>query len=171
MNTELVNELKPSPFEPDPYWSRETMVSILRDSKSERVTDRGRKWRSGAAILGLTVVVGGGAAAFAGAVVVGYPSTDTQTHSSTAPPSPPVSVSSPLPEATLTPGAIQPGSPAPDLVEGFTNDGRPGYIRTYDLANLKAPAGVKSGALKVKVYEADGQTVIGEWTASTFKQE
>ena len=63
--------------------------------------------------------------------------------------------------------------PAPDLVPINLEDGRSGFLRTYDLAHgSDNPKFIRntsdhSHEIVLPVYAKDGQTVIGEFVAST----
>jgi len=96
------------------------------------------------------------------------PATRTQVSREALRPDVPL-VAAPAATGKLSFGTWQQGKPAPDLVEGTTNDGKPGFLRTYDLANLD-PTKQKveaNGDLLIPVYAEDGRTIIGQWTAAT----
>ncbi|GAA3530548.1 hypothetical protein GCM10022234_29700 [Aeromicrobium panaciterrae] len=83
----------------------------------------------------------------------------------------------PKPGDDLTIGGWVRGKPAPDLMPIDLEDGRSGYLRTYDMAHGdENPAFVRrvsdqSEETVLPVYAKDGQTVIGEFVASTVSWE
>jgi len=78
-------------------------------------------------------------------------------------------------------GDYRVGGEKPDLIEGQTDSGKPGYIYLKDIMwdAPKTPADAvrlmkervnEQGEIVVPVYEADGVTVIGYFTAATVEQ-
>lgn len=74
-------------------------------------------------------------------------------------------------------GPWQPNKPAPDLVPGQTDDGKPGFLLTYDLANANPDeqetrrVDDKTIEIVLPVYAEDGVTKIGDFTAGTITEE
>ena len=77
----------------------------------------------------------------------------------------------------VTIGPWQKDKPAPDLVPVDLEDGRSGYLRTYDLAHgsgkpeFTRSTGKNSEETVLPVYAEDGQTKIGEFVAGTASWE
>ncbi len=75
-------------------------------------------------------------------------------------------VPSPEPDdRELEVGVWQVGESPPDLIEGQTDDGKQGYMYAYDLANPPEPDA--DGNIILPVFERDGKTRIGSFTAGT----
>lgn len=77
----------------------------------------------------------------------------------------------------VTIGPWQSGKTPPTLTPGQTDDGREGYLRVYDMANATPDkqetrrVDEKTIEIVLPVYEKDGQTVIGEFTAGSITEE
>lgn len=77
----------------------------------------------------------------------------------------------------VTIGPWHAAKPAPDLVPIDLEDGRSGFLRTYDLAHgsknpkFERKTGEKSYETVLPVYAEDGHTVIGEFVAGTVSWE
>lgn len=94
-----------------------------------------------------------------------------------APGSAPVPTAPPKVGEDVTIGPWAKDQPAPDLVPIDLEDGRSGFLRTYDMANgsqnpdFVRKTGKKSEETVLPVYAKDGQTVIGEFVAGTSSWE
>lgn len=77
----------------------------------------------------------------------------------------------------VTIGPWQKDEPAPDLIPVELEDGRSGYLRTYDLAHgsgepeFTRSTGKNSEETVLPVYEEDGQTKMGQFVAGTASWE
>ncbi len=94
-----------------------------------------------------------------------------------APGSAPVPTAPPKVGEDVTIGPWAKDKPAPDLVPVDLEDGRSGFLRTYDMATgnqnpeFSRKTGKKSEETVLPVYAEDGQTVIGEFVAGTSSWE
>lgn len=122
-----------------------------------------RRRLAGALAAGL--LVSGGAAAWSASEDT--PKDVLQQSESSAPTDPPES------GEDVTIGPWQKDEPAPDLVPVELEDGRSGYLRTYDLAHgsgkpeFTRSTGKNSEETVLPVYAKDGQTKIGTFVAGT----
>lgn len=77
----------------------------------------------------------------------------------------------------LKTGPWEAGKPAPDLVPGQTDDGKPGFIRVYDMANMnpeqQRTRRVDENTVEIilPVYAEDGHTQIGKLTTGVMTSE
>ena len=161
MNSKIIDRMRPTSPEVDPAWSAAAMAAATGGVQPTRAPSSRRRFAvAGIAALSGLFVAGGVAVAATG----GMPfQSDTVRQLPVNPPA------SPQPEATLTAGDWTKNDVPPDLVEGETDDGEPGFMRAYDLANLPEPD--SSGDIVVNVYAKDGRTVIGHFTAAHFNEE
>lgn len=124
---------------------------------------RGGRWLGRRALTGglVTLVVAGGGAAVASQI---------DSPSSSVFPAGPAAPPQRGEDATIGPWRI--GQPPPDLVQIDLDDGRSGYLRTYDMANGSQNPDFdrKRGSWTdtvLPVYAEDGQTVIGEFVGGS----
>ena len=119
------------------------------------------------------LVIGGGVVAWAGETSSVQETNEAQTQidSMIKPKAPPKD------GENVTIGPWRAGEAPPDLTPVQTDDGRQGYLRVYDMANA-TPEKQKTRRVDddtieviIPVYDKDGQTVIGQFTAGEITEE
>jgi hypothetical protein len=166
MNKDIIERLRPTESFWDEQWERAAYAEARSGARFVRTSQSRRRKALIAGFVTAAVVTGAGAAVATGVVPVNPlagPTADTE------PPRPVVTVESPTPSGVLTNGSLVKGEQAPDLVGGQTDEGKPGFLRSYDLVH--APAPDKNGDIVIPVYATDGRTVIGHFTAGHVKEE
>lgn len=119
--------------------------------------------------LGLIVIAGFSLLFGVGAAVALITSNQTSEHVDPESYKRPV-VASPKPDSDeLRVRVWKVGETPPDLVEGQTDDGKRGFLYAYDLANPPAPD--EKGNIVIPVYDRNGKTKVGLFTAGTAHEQ